>query len=224
MFRHWRSELLSVDVCPVQLPGRETRWGEPAFVSLRALTQVLSSQLHRMMDKPFAFFGHSMGGLIAFELAYQVRKDHGVSPVHLFVSGARAPHLRGQDRQIYRLPDAEFLEKLTRLNGFPREISENAEMMQLLMPTLRADVTLCETYVHRKEVPLGCPITAYGGQDDRDVSADHVAGWGLYTNSQFRCRIFPGDHFFVESQRSAVLKDVSDELGVAARRALRLSR
>lgn len=217
MFRHWHSELPTVDVCGVQLPGRESRWSEPALISLPLLTQQLSAQLRPMMDEPFAFFGHSMGALIAFELARLVRRDHGLSPVHLFVSGSRAPHFRSRDTQIYQMPTDKFLEELSRLNGFPPEISENSEFMQFLMPTLRADIALCDTYLFRQESPLDCPITAYGGQDDRNVSADQVEGWKLHTGRRFRQRIFPGDHFFLESEWRAVLADVSAELVRAVR-------
>lgn len=214
MFRQWSSDLPAVEICAVQLPGREGRWSEPAFTRFPALAQALSVELRPLMDVSFAFLGHSMGALIAFELARQVRRDHGLSPVHLFVSGARAPHLPNPDPHVHQLADAELLAKLTKLNGIPAEISQNAELMQLLIPTLRADVTLCDTYVYLEEAALDCPISAYGGDCDRNVTAEQVAAWGAHTGAQFRWQMFPGDHFFLEGRRNSVLKMVSAALGV----------
>jgi len=172
-----------------------------------------------MLNVPFAFFGHSMGAFISFERARQLRRENSKTPVHLFVSGARAPQLPDPDPPIHHLPDAAFFEVLRRLSGIPDEVLQNAELMQVVLPTLRADVTMCETYVYAAdEEPLSCPISAYGGEADGKVSYEDLAGWGAQTQNAFTVHIFPGDHFFLYSARESLLRVLSAALSAIVKR------
>jgi medium-chain acyl-[acyl-carrier-protein] hydrolase len=213
MFRTWPDDLPpDIEVCPVQLPGRESRLKEPPFTRLKHLVQTLVPLLCPYLSIPFAFFGHSMGALISFELARQLRRRSGLSPVHLFVSGRPAPPIPAPDPPIHELPESAFVEELRRLNGTPESVLQNPELMQLVLPILRADFALSETFVYSTEDPLDCPISAFGGLQDGEVSHNDLAAWREQTHSSFTLRIFPGNHFFLQSARALILSAVSQEL------------
>jgi medium-chain acyl-[acyl-carrier-protein] hydrolase len=153
-----------------------------------------------------------MGALISFELARQLRRQYSLSPVHLFISGRRAPQIPDLALPIHHLPEAAFVEELRHLNGTPESVLQNAELMQLVLPIVRADFAVCETYVYSTEEPLDCPISAFGGLQDGEVSYDDLAAWRDQTNSSFTLSIFPGNHFFVQSARELILLAVSQKL------------
>ncbi|HEY9797280.1 MAG TPA: thioesterase II family protein [Leptolyngbyaceae cyanobacterium] len=212
-FRTWPDSLaMALEVCPVELPGRGKRITSAPFTRLQPLVQAIAQALLPHLDKPFAFFGHSMGGLVSFELARLLRKKYGLNPAHLFVSGYRAPQVPDPDPPIHALPEPEFLEELRRLNGTPEAVLENAELMQLLLPALRADFAVIETYAYIPESPLDCPITAFGGLQDREVSCDDLEAWREQTNAAFSLQMLPGDHFFLHSAQPLLLQSLSQKL------------
>jgi medium-chain acyl-[acyl-carrier-protein] hydrolase len=185
---------------------------EPPFTQLEPLIQELTRVLLPYLDKPFAFFGHSMGTLVSFELARILRKEYDLSPVHLFVSGRRAPQVPDPDPPIHTLPEREFLDELRRYNGTPESVLENPELMQLFLPTLRADFAVLETYVYTPEPLLDCPITAFGGLEDWKASCDDLEAWREQTTADFSLQMFPGDHFFVHSVQPLLLQSLSKTL------------
>jgi medium-chain acyl-[acyl-carrier-protein] hydrolase len=212
VFRRWPASLpAGVEVCGVRLPGREGRLREPAFDRLAPLVEALAAALPPALDRPFAFFGHSMGALVAFELAHRLRRDGRPGPRHLFVSGRTAPqcHL---DTCRHTLPEPQFREELRRLGGTPREVLEHPELMQVLLPILRADFAVCETYAHEPDEPLDCPITAFGGLEDETARREDMEGWAVHTRAGFRLRMLPGNHFFLHSAESRLLQMLGDEL------------
>jgi medium-chain acyl-[acyl-carrier-protein] hydrolase len=211
IFRNWSDGLpRDVEVCPIQLPGRGTRLTEPPFTKLSCLIEALVRALDPLLDKPFAFFGHSLGALIGFELAREIRRQYGVHPVRLFASGGRAPQIPHRAPPIHTLPDNEFLAELRRLNGTPRELLDHKELMAVMLPILRADFALYETYMYSNEPPLNCPISAFGGLQDRRVSASDLEAWRSQTSASFSLRMFPGDHFFLKEP--LLLRALSQEL------------
>jgi medium-chain acyl-[acyl-carrier-protein] hydrolase len=201
-----------VEVLPVQLPGREARFREPAFTRLAPLVEALAGALRPYLDRPFAFFGHSMGALVAFELARRLRRGTGLQPVCLFASGCGAPQARDTETPIHTLPAAEFREELRRLDGTPREVLDNEELMDLLLPTLRADFALCETYTYTAGPPLDCPLNALGGLGDDTVSRRELAAWREQTTGPFRLRMLPGNHFFLHAAQRPLLQALTQEL------------
>jgi medium-chain acyl-[acyl-carrier-protein] hydrolase len=206
IYRPWTRELPpEVELCVIQLPGRESRLLEEPYTEMSALVEQLSAALDRYLDIPFAFFGHSMGALVAFELAREIRRRRGLSLVHLFVSGHVAPSIQRRRAPVHQLPASEFVEAIRRLNGTPEQVLENAELMELVLPALRADLALCETYTYVDEAPLGCPISAFGGLADAEVGYDDLRAWQSQTTGQFRLRLFPGDHFYLRDERPALL-------------------
>jgi medium-chain acyl-[acyl-carrier-protein] hydrolase len=212
-FRHWQSGLHpGIEVCPIQLPGRGGRLREPASTSLPATARALAEALRPYADKPCAFFGHSMGALTAFELARQLRRAGGPEPLHLFVSGSRAPQLPRTDPLTYDLPEPEFVAELRRLNGTPHEVLEHPELMTLMLPLLRADFEAVQTYSYTPEPPLACPLTAFGGLQDRDVQREQLEAWREQTTGAFSVRMFPGDHFFLNSAEPLLLTVIAQEL------------
>jgi len=196
-FRGWEAHLpATVELCPIELPGRGLRLQEPAFERLAPLAEATVQALLPYLDKPFALFGHSMGALLSFEVARRLRRM-GQEPGQLFVSGRRAPQWPDPDPPIHALPEAEFIAELRRLNGTPAAVLENRELMQLLLPTLRADFAVLDTYGYEPEPPLSCPIVAFGGLQDPDVTCEMLEAWRQQTCSGFSLQMLPGDHFFL---------------------------
>lgn len=212
-FRSWSNSLPpTVEVCPVELPGRGNRLKEPPFTRLSPLVQAIAHAILPHLDKPFAFFGHSMGALISFELTRLLRREYGRSPVHLFVSASRAPQVPDPDPPIHALPQPEFLEELRCLNGTPKEVLENTELMQLLLPILRADFAVIENYVYAPEPAQDFPIIAFGGLQDRKVSCDALEAWREQTSASFSRQMLPGNHFFIQSAQPLLLRLLSQKL------------
>lgn len=213
-YRLWSDGLPpDIEVCRIQLPGRENRLRERPLTRLSPLVQALVEILRPYQDMPFSFFGHSVGALISFELARQLRKRDGLSPAHLFVSAFRAPQIPRRDPPIHQLPDAEFVKEVRRrYDGIPGVVLQDMEMMQLMLPVLRADMTIYDTYVYANEPPLDCPISAFGGLQDYRVRQEDLAAWRDQTRSSFTLRMFPGNHFFLQSGRELLLQAVSQEL------------
>jgi medium-chain acyl-[acyl-carrier-protein] hydrolase len=219
IFRTWREHLPgSVAVCPVNLPGRESRIRERPRTDLEGLVGEIARAMLPHLDRPFALFGHSMGAVLAFEVARRLRGEYMKSPSHLFVSGHRAPQIRGQ-RQSYDLPEPEFIQVLHDLNGTVREVLKHPELLELMLPLLRADFELCETYSFTPGPPLDCPLTALGGLFDPDVTQEHLELWRAQTTGPFAARMLPGDHFFIRTEQALLLRTVANGL-VQARAAL----
>jgi medium-chain acyl-[acyl-carrier-protein] hydrolase len=221
-FREWCNELSPhIEIYAIQLPGRENRLREPAFNRLQPLVNALSQailpslnyQLNNNLNPPFAFFGHSMGGLIAFEVSRYLRRVWGLNPVHLFVSATKSPHLLSTKPPIHNLPQTEFLQELYRFNGTPRDVLENVEFMELLTPTLRADFSVLETYIYQAEIALSCPITAFGGLEDPEVTQLQLAAWKEHTQARFTLQMLSGGHFFLHTERQDILNLIQRDLG-----------
>jgi surfactin synthase thioesterase subunit len=214
-YRTWPDNLpADVDICAVQLPGRDNRLAERPFTRLLDLVEALADVLEPNLRAPFALFGHSMGALVAFELTRELRRRGGPQPLRLFVSACRAPQLPDPDPPIHLLPEPALLEELRRLDGTPTHVFENPELRSLVLPALRADFSVCETYVHESDEPLAASISAFGGAADNEVSQDQLEGWRTQTSASFTLRIFAGNHFyFLSRARTAFFSALSDDLG-----------
>lgn len=217
IFRTWPDALpVAVEVCPVQLPGRGSRLSEPAYTRMTDLLDAMYDSLFSYISGPFALFGHSMGAVIAFEFARLLRRRHNLLPSHLFVSGRQAPQLPDKDPQTYDLPEPEFIEDLKRLNGTPAEVFEHPELLQLLLPLLRSDFELVQTYSYTEEPPLDCPITAFGGLEDAEAPPEDLKRWGEQTTVSFSLSMLPGDHFFLHGSKDLLLRIISRTLRAGA--------
>lgn len=185
---------------------------EPAFTRLSDIVPPLTEALLPHLGDRFAFFGHSMGAMIGFEIIRQLRRAHRRKAMHLFVSGCYAPHIPDPN-PLFSLPDHAFVEKLKQLQGAPQGELDNAELMQLMLPTLRADCLVTETYACKNDAPLECPITVFGGTEDTIARQEDLAEWQKHTTGQFSQYIFPGKHFFFDAAEAEILQIVSRELG-----------
>jgi medium-chain acyl-[acyl-carrier-protein] hydrolase len=212
MFYAWREAAPSgVQVCPLHLAGREVRFREAPRSSMRAVVDELADTLTQHVLKPFALFGHSMGGIVAFELAREIRRRAGVEPEHLVVAASRAPQLPARSPGLASLPDDQFIEMVQRrYSGIPDAILRDAELRSLFMPVLKADLSVLETYAFREEPPLRCPLTIIGGREDHTVSESELAAWRSHTTGPFDLRILPGDHFFKERRHELLQALVPD--------------
>jgi medium-chain acyl-[acyl-carrier-protein] hydrolase len=219
IFHSWPDALPpTVEVCVIQLPGRGARLLEKPYRRMDSLVSALTDALAPLLDKPFALFGHSMGAWIGFELARRLRKERRVEPLHLFVSGASAPHLPQRDEPLHALPEEEFVSALRRLNGTPKEVLESDELMRLITPTLRADFAICENYSYVRRPLLSCPITAFSGSQDRRLRSGDIEAWREETTGPFRAQMFPGGHFFIHTATQPLLARLAQELDDAGRR------
>lgn len=208
-YRHWRAMLpRRIDLCPVELPGRGRRIGEPPFIRLTSLVRALADGLEAAADRPFALFGHSMGGLLAFELTRLLRQRQLRQPDHLFVSAMAAPGIPPVRQPIHEAPDEVVKKYLRDINGTPPDLLHNNELMSIMLPTLRADFSVLETYQYRQEPKLSVPITVFGGQHDPVAPPESLTGWRTQSDSGCRIRLFPGDHFYLNHRGSELLEEI----------------
>jgi medium-chain acyl-[acyl-carrier-protein] hydrolase len=214
LFRRWDEHLSpGVDICPVVLPGREGRLRETPYDRMDELVGPLTRALRPYTDRPYALFGHSMGAAVAWEVARELTGDPGCAdPLLLFVSGRRAPQLPTTRRRFCDLSEDDLLAELGKLNGTPSEVMGERALLDVFLPTLRADFTLNERYSPLPGPQLTCPISALLGDADPEVDPDEITAWHDATTSGFTLRVFPGDHFYLKGPRPEVLNAVQEDL------------
>jgi medium-chain acyl-[acyl-carrier-protein] hydrolase len=206
IYRGWGKLFGStVEVCPIQLPGRENRFSEPAFKEVQTLAQALASQLQLYSDKPFVMYGHSMGALVAFELTRVLQANGMAMPEALILGAHRAAHLPRTRETLYNLDDKTFIERLQRFGGFPEEVLASADLLQFLMPTLKADFTLCDTYVYTEQEPLNCPIHIFSGAADPEAPPAVMEDWRQHSSVDAHMHVFQAGHFFIRSDLDSVV-------------------
>jgi medium-chain acyl-[acyl-carrier-protein] hydrolase len=207
LFRNWDEHLSpEIDVCPVVLPGRESRIRERPYNRMEQLMGPLSEAIEPYTDRPFALFGHSMGAAVAWETARRF------PPAVLFVSGRRAPQLPTRRRRFSDLSEDELLTELGKLNGTPSEVMGQRSLLEVFLPSLRADFELNESYTPLPGTRPGCPISALLGDADPEVDPDEITSWADATSGGFTLRVFGGDHFFLKGPRPEVLVAVQEDL------------
>ena len=216
MYAPWARTLgdRPIEVAAAALPGRDDRLREPPCADLDLVVDGLVDAIGPLADRPYAFFGHSLGALVAFELARRLRDRGARGPSHLFVSGAFAPQIPSDTAPLRFVDgDTAFLEAVAaKYGGVPRIVLEQADLRAALVPALRADLALTETYTYRDAPPLTCPIAAYAGASDPIVSEARLAGWRVQTTGEFSCRLFAGHHFYLVRAREALLADITGRL------------
>jgi medium-chain acyl-[acyl-carrier-protein] hydrolase len=212
-FQDWSALLPdNVEICALQLAGREIGRLETPPIQLAPLVDLLTEALISRFDKPFVFFGHSLGALVAFLCSRQLRDKYNLLPLHLFVSGRTAPQCPKREDPFFSLPQNLLIQKLQRLGGTDEAVLEDEELMNLLTPIIRADFRLNETYDYTSAPPLDCPISAFRGSQDDLMSYDQVAAWREQTTRAFRLRTLPGGHFFIKTARHVFLQILSYDL------------
>lgn len=216
VFHSWRAALApEIDVIAVQMPGRAERLLDPMPRRIEPLLAALAEAIAPRAGRRFAFFGHSLGGLVAFELARLLQRRGADMPERVIVSGCDAPGHRKADRALHRLDDEAFVQVLRGYNGTPPEILANRELLRLLLPAVRADFEISENYVPLQDAPLNRPLTVLAGVHDERDSDDAVDGWSRETRAGCDVHWFDGDHFFINPHRDAVLACVRRALAPA---------
>jgi surfactin synthase thioesterase subunit len=216
LFRPWHATLApDIAVRPVLLPGRERRLDESPFRHVAQLIEPLCAALEPHLNRPYALFGHSMGAVVAYEAARRFSDGAAAGPACLVVSGRRAPGLASHRRRLSGLPDDEFLAEVARLNGTPPEVLDEPELLSMLLPALRADFELVETYQPLPGGRLRCPVVAYLSASDPDVDQAEMLAWQDVTTGEFTMRVFSGDHFYLKGGRADVLNAVREDMRLA---------
>lgn len=212
-FRTWANDLPNdIEICAVQLPGRESHINHPPRTCLTTLVKDLTQALLPYLDRPFHLFGHSMGALISFELTRELRRQKCRLPEYLSVSGRYAPQLTKPVAPIHGLADDDFLVALRRFNGSNQALFSNAELQSIFLPILRADFCLLETYVYSPELPLSCPISVFGGTQDAIATTEDLQAWHDQTSAHATLQMFPGNHFFIKTLQADFLQAFSTTL------------
>jgi medium-chain acyl-[acyl-carrier-protein] hydrolase len=208
VFRDWPNALPAVNVGVVQLPGRANRFSEVPIGRLEPLRDAVAEAIGPHVDRPFALFGHSVGALLAFEVARRLRAEGLRQPSRLLVSAYPSPRVPVKE-VTYDLPTEQFVAKVRELDGTPPEILESPELLEIVLPTLRADFAVADRYRYRSADPLSCPIDAFCGVDDDEISREDVLAWSRETTGEFRLHVIPGGHFFLHDRRRELLEAVS---------------
>ncbi|MFD5539345.1 thioesterase II family protein [Streptomyces sp. NPDC127079] len=213
-FARWIPELApDIEVCLVHLPGRESRLRDQPLDDMHLIAQRVAEALGPVLDRPFAFLGHSMGAVIAYETAQLLP----IAPNHLFASASSAPHHLEEEPPVSHLPDEEFLAEVRRAyDGIPEAVWQDADLMRLMLPSIRADFAAYENYRWRHPGRLACPITAMGGDADPLVPVDSLTRWAELTSVEARVQVFPGGHFYLADERAAVQRLIRESLGLVA--------
>ncbi|MGQ9367582.1 thioesterase II family protein [Azospirillum sp. ST 5-10] len=206
VYGRWRPALRGhVDVRPVEIPGRGRRFAEAFADDIGELAGRLAQEIRGDLGPRHALFGHSLGALIAFEMAHALRALGAPEPAALIVSGTEAPSRRDDARYAGLTSDAALKERLRSLDGTPDEVLANEELMRLTLPVLRADFAMCARYRHRPRPPLDCPILVLGGRDD-EPTPDQLGAWRQEGAGGFSMTLFDGGHFFLRDREADVLR------------------
>lgn len=212
-YRTWQSGLPdAVELCAVQPPGREGHMMDRPFHDLHDLVSDMDDCLTDWLQVPFAFFGHSMGALLSFELSRLLRRRGAPLPVHLFLSAHRSPEQERTLKALHLLPNEDLIAELRAMSGTPAEVLANEQLLSILLPVMRADFGACYRYTYTPEEPLPIPMTVYGGIADKSVACTRLSSWGQHTSQPFCLQLFPGNHFYLLHDRTSFLRAFSTHL------------
>jgi surfactin synthase thioesterase subunit len=210
IYQSWVKEFEqeNISLIGVQLPGRENRYKEELMTDLRKVINQLMDEFQLLSDKPFVFFGHSLGGLIAFEVCRELRRRNKPLPAHLFISAFRAPNMQNPNPELHNLSDQQLVQKIREYGGTPESILSNADMMALFTPILKADFKLFETYEYQQEAPLDCPITTFCGDADSIVKPEYMKDWHQQSALPIKQNLLQGAHFFLDQSKQTIIQQI----------------
>ncbi|MBC2578803.1 thioesterase II family protein [Clostridium sp. DJ247] len=202
----------SIEICPIELAGRGKRFNENLYNNINEIVEDIYEIIKNNLQTDYAFFGHSMGSLIAYELTYHIMKLKNKSPKHIFFSGKKAPHIMYKNRLIHTLSDIEFKNRILEFSGTPKEVFENRDMLNIFAPILRADLGIFETYKYvEKHCKLDCNITIINGKND-DLTINDISGWKQHTSKSCSIYLFNGGHFYLNENLEALISIINTTL------------
>jgi medium-chain acyl-[acyl-carrier-protein] hydrolase len=224
IFRRW-AHLLPPDIelCGIELPGRGSRWAEPLRTDIQSLMDSFMPELMLWLDKPMSLLGHSLGALVSFETARQLRREGFEEIIDLFIASFRGPNTHSCNQRVTILPDPQIIEWLRHLKGVPEKIMCNPSLMTTILPILRADLGIVETYEYTPGLPFNWPISVFAGISDPTIRRQDLGAWREHTSATFSLQMFPGGHFFLHSGEQKFLNVLSEMLIGSCERAKALS-
>lgn len=213
LFHSWQAYFpVDIQICPVELPARAARINDSMPPSVTELVDRFLEESASYLDRPFSVFGHSLGALISFELIRAMQDRRMLSPARFFASACQAPQVFRRPRPIHQLADSEFVQALREIDGTPDEVLGHQELLRVLLPMLRADFRLADTYRYVPGGPLACAITAVGGREDHSISRGDLVAWHSQTTGPFNLRMVSGTHFFLRHHGNKVAKMIATVL------------
>jgi medium-chain acyl-[acyl-carrier-protein] hydrolase len=213
VFKNWGNYLSrEIEICCLQLPGREERYREEPYVHINDCLQELSENYQKFIELPYVFFGHSLGSLFCYEVSRYFKSMNVPLPLHVFLSGARPPGKVTIEKSVSRLNDDELVNELKKYNGIPDNILNEKDYIKLFLPVIRADLSIMESYDYKNNYRFSMPITVFGGESDLAVEYKELKRWNNFTQAYCRIFILPGDHFFIFSEKMSVLSEINREL------------
>ncbi|QXJ26142.1 thioesterase [Actinomadura graeca] len=201
----------TAEVCAVQYPGRQDRRSEPSIDNIPDLADAITGALGPADGRPLAFFGHSMGAVLAYEVALRLEESGAEPLTRLVVSGRRAPS-RHREGSVHRLDDRGVVAELRRLSGTQSDLLGDPETLEMILPAVRNDYRAVETYRPGPGRSLRCPVVAYVGDSDPQVTVDEAKSWADHTTGPFDMRVFPGGHFYLTDRAPEVIQALADDL------------
>ena len=214
IYYKWKKYLnSSIQLEPIELKGRGKRFNEAFYESLEeAVQDIFENIKDKVLHDEYAIYGHSMGSLLAYELYYKICKENVRMPKHMFFSGYKAPSIPRNEKQIYLLPDDEFIKEVIELGGTPQEVADNEELLQLFTPILRNDFKMLEKYLYKeKKEKIQCDISILNGKED-DITLQEILVWKYHTDKEFKVYNFEGNHFFINNNVEGITKVINNTL------------
>jgi medium-chain acyl-[acyl-carrier-protein] hydrolase len=213
VYTKWKKHLdNSIELKPIELAGRGKRFLQPFKYNMDDTVNDIYNIIKEEIDEsPYSLLGHSMGSLIVYELNKKIKEAGLKAPVHAFFSGSKPPHMR-DSKALYKLPDDEFKDEIFKMEGTPKELLENKELLEIFLPVLRADYTIVDTYKCNEEcIKLNCDMSVLYGKKD-DVTVDEIVAWKNYTNRDCKIYGFEGGHFFIHNNIENIVKIINNTL------------
>jgi surfactin synthase thioesterase subunit len=212
IYRSWPQQISdSIEVISMHYPGRESRFSETPVHSMRELVEGICEAIDELLDLPFSFFGCSMGGVVAFETATEIKRITGKQPEKFIVAAGKAPGYTVKN-PLHTMTDERLIETISSYGGIPEGVLKNRELLRLFLPVFRADFSVYETYQYDGEKRLDAPVMAYYGLEDRFVGEENVKLWASFTTRECRQRAFPGGHFFISQNRDLLIQSLQHDL------------
>ncbi|MFF9351272.1 thioesterase II family protein [Streptomyces sp. NPDC014734] len=207
----------AVDVLCLQYPGRQDRRQDPGIDNIPDYADAIVAELKPWLDVPTAFFGHSMGAVLAYEVALRLERDGLPGPIALFASGRRAPS-RYREENVHRRDDDGIVKEMQLLSGTDSRILGDEEILRMVLPAIRSDYTAVETYRSEAGAAVSAPITVFTGDSDPRTSLEEAEAWRAHTTAEFDIRVFPGGHFFLANHADEIIEIISKSISGAGRK------